>query len=149
MNFASSRAFPCGLVAFFALAVAGCGGADGLGQVSGIVTLDGELLPNATVEFSSLGQGSVSYGKTDENGHYKMEFTLSSTGASLGENAVKIYTFDVGPPPPGSDQMFSTYQELVPDKYNKNSDLVRTVESGNNEINFELDSDGTITQGAP
>ena len=56
------------LLAVAAVMTAGCGKSD-LGAVTGRVTMDGKPLPNAFVEFIPTGgQGSVSYGKTDDNG---------------------------------------------------------------------------------
>ena len=134
------------LFALLALSVllAGCSGRSDLGQVSGKVTLDGEPLADARIEFSPTLQGSISNGRTDENGEYSLMFSRSVAGASLGENLVRISTHDVGFDP--SKGEFSI-PERVPAKYNRNSQLKVVVESGKNRHDFDLSSDeGRVIQ---
>jgi hypothetical protein len=122
--------------------LAGCwGGDDGpkRGEVSGVVTLDGEPVKGAILEFIPEAQdGTTSYGGTDEDGHYTMLFGSSRTGAVLGRNLVRITTDDrssVG----GEDYEFT---ELFPPKYNVRSDIYVDVQAGENEFNFACESEG-------
>ena len=117
------------------LLAVGCGN-ENLATVTGTVTLDGEPLPNAFITFVPQGEtGSTSFGKTDEDGAYEMVFSDTQAGAWVGENVVRITTADVGMSPG------ENIPELVPDVYNENSTLIRTVEPGSNEFNFALESD--------
>ena len=123
------------VIAVAALLAAGCGGGGAgdqpeLGQVSGVVTLDGQPLPNATVEFSPE-QGRPSIGKTDEEGHYELQYTQDETGAKIGPHKVRIRTFDYATPDAA---------ERVPAKYNEQTELTADVTPGSNTIPFELES---------
>jgi len=111
--------------------VAGCSksGPD-LAPVSGRVTLDGQPVENADVTFQPEGSKSPSFGRTDKDGNYTLGYKKGVVGALVGKHAVQI----------------STSPEIVkgpnrfPAKYNTNSELHRDVESGKNEINFDLTS---------
>lgn len=126
------------IAAILAFCLMGCGGTgDGLGGVTGTITLNGDPLVGVIVEFSPTdSSGSMAMGLTDSSGHYELMFSMSQTGASLGSNTVKISTADAGLP----DGSGKTIKELVPAEYNSKSSLVATVEAGANVIDFELKS---------
>lgn len=105
----------------------GCGG-EQFGHVSGKVTLDGEPLAGATVEFSPDG-GSPAYGVTNERGEYKLLFSADQQGATVGQHRVRIFSFNEGRP---------REPERVPVKYNRQSDQIREVKRGHQTINFAL-----------
>ncbi len=126
----------CLLAAWLAIA-SGCSSNENLSEVRGVITLDGRPLPDAMVVFSPTGTGTTSYGRTDSDGNYRMLFRDNEYGAWLGENIVRITTFDLG-----------GKKELVPVVYNAKSTLTAQVASGENVHNFELKSDaGKIIQG--
>lgn len=124
--------------AIFIVCLMGCGGTgDGLGSVTGTVTLNGEPLAGVVVEYSPTGgSGSMAMGLTDESGYYEMMFSMNQKGASLGSNKVSISTADAGLP----DADGKNIKELVPAEYNSKSTLVATVKAGANVIDFELKS---------
>src|SRR5690606_27047316 len=73
----------------------GCGGTDGppLGSVSGRVTLDGQPLANAVVQFQPTGaDGTYSAGRTDEDGYYQLRYTRDRYGALIGSHRVSVST---------------------------------------------------------
>lgn len=124
------------------LCLSGCGdGGPELGQVTGLVTLNGEPLPEAMVFFKHESGGRIARAVTDEMGRYELNFNSSNAGAIVGSNTVRISTFvealrdDAGRLVPGTGK-----EELVPKKYNKETDLTVDVEPGSNEFNFELQS---------
>lgn len=135
-------ALACGIL------MVGCGGsADGpeRAEVYGVVKMDEKPLPNASVRFVPVDaeEGRPSFGYTDEEGYYELQYSSSTAGAMLGEHVVRISTFNAGdedeyggvlPPTP----------ETVPVQYNQSSELKRTVRAGDNEFNFELSSEGEI-----
>ena len=103
------------------------------GQVEGVVTLDGQPLPNAELAFYPQ-EGRASQGVTDESGHYRLMFTYDSPGCIPGNHEVMITTRR-----PESDvEGAAMLPELVPKKYRKRGELKATVEPGANEINFDL-----------
>ena len=115
------------------LFVSGCGGGPSLGEVSGKVTLDGQPLAGALVEFQpSEGRGSI--GSTDAQGVYKLSYTEDSQGAALGKHTVRITMAndDEDQKKPGAG--------TIPARYNSKSELSADVKSGSNEFNFDLES---------
>ncbi|MCA9190393.1 MAG: carboxypeptidase regulatory-like domain-containing protein [Planctomycetales bacterium] len=122
------------------LLLTGCGGRSDLGQVAGRVTLDGAPVENASVEYTPVSEGSLATGRTDANGEFSLMFSRSVAGASLGENIVRISTFDVA-----YEEGKGEYSipERIPAKYNRNSELKVKVEPGRNRHNFELEGDGS------
>ena len=120
----------------FCLLLAGCGSEGDLASVKGKVTLSGEPLEGAIVQFQPTAEdGSPSAGKTDAKGRYELMYTFDTPGAMPGEHVVTIRTAaayyeeeDTDAPP----------VERIPAKYNTRSELKRTVEPGKNTIDFEL-----------
>jgi hypothetical protein len=132
--------FPCSIC--FSLAIAalvGCSEQAGpkLARVSGVVTLDGQPVQGAGLEF--IGEaGGVAYGKTDASGRYQMSFGQNRAGALVGKNLVRISSSDkvvVG------DKKYESTQ-VFPKKYNANSDQYVHVAPGSNTLDFACESAG-------
>jgi hypothetical protein len=121
-----------------ALLIGGCGGRSDLGEVSGTVTLEGEPLANARIVFQPQSQGSASFGMTDEQGKYTLQYSDEDMGAAIGTHTVSISTFVV--PDPDADEPAEAREERVPAKYNVDSELTAEVTAGSNTINFELEA---------
>ncbi len=131
----------------------GCSG-DGtkLGAVSGIVTLDGQPLENASVSFHpSKGRGS--FGTTDAEGRYVLEYHKGRKGATAGHHKVTITTKVWTQPSRSVDYEVSARDkkkeagkprsELLPAKYRVREQTVLSADvvlSGANEHNFDLKS---------
>ncbi len=120
------------------IALAGCsGGSDGgikppeLGKVTGTVTLDGNPLEGAMVEFSPANS-RPSFGTTNAEGVYTLSYDEKRVGAAVGEHTVKIITRQ------GTAALGDS--EAVPARYNEKSELKATVESGDNTFDWELTS---------
>lgn len=108
----------------------GCGGdLPELGKVKGVVTLDGQPLAEAQVEFLPES-GRPSGAETDEDGRYRLRYTADTDGAIVGRHTVKIRTAIDGRDDPAS--------ERLPPRYHSPSELTADVEAGSNEIDFEL-----------
>jgi len=119
------------------IVLAGCGKNEKLSEVTGVVNLDGSPLADAMIVFSPVGEGTTSYGRSDSSGQYRMLFRDNEYGAWLGENIVRITTFDLG-----------GKREQVPVVYNARSTLKVDVKPGENVHNFDLlSSAGRIIQG--
>ena len=119
----------------------GCGGDANLGDVTGVVTLDGKPLPDAFVTFTPQeagpdSNGTATFGRTAADGSYRMYFTDDKMGSTLGPNSVSIETWDVSSDGPGT-------KEIVPNVYNSKTTLVADVKSGKNSFNFDLKSDAS------
>lgn len=114
-------------------AAAGCGAEKGpqIGQVEGVVTLDGKPLANAAIIFKPV-HGRESNAVTDSQGHYSLSYKPDTTGAIVGNHRVSISTKSEFQP-----------KELVPTHYHHEDVPAVTVEPGDNSINFELKSSAT------
>lgn len=121
------------------LAVVGCSGKrrelPPLGEVKGVVSLDGRPLPRAAVSFVPYERGNGAYGTTDEAGRYTLQYAVNHPGAVVGRHRVEIRTGGEGRDKDGN---FVETAEQLPAKYHAKSELMATVAAGPNEINFEL-----------
>ena len=115
------------------LLLAGCGSGDGLARVKGKVTLNGEPLEGAIVQFQPTAEGGTpSAGKTDAQGRYELMHTFDQPGAMPGEHIVSIRTAAAYYDEEGD------VEERIPPEYNDRSTLKRTVEPGRNTFDFNL-----------
>ncbi len=120
----------------FGLITAGCGSADGLARVKGTVTLRGQPLEGAVVDFRPLEPGgSPSSGITDAEGRYVLMHNFNTAGAMQGEHVVSIRTAQTIFDDQGIEH---ESEECVPANYNTHTQLKRTVEAGRNTIDFDL-----------
>jgi hypothetical protein len=126
------------------VSAAGCSGekVPGLGRVTGIVTMDGQPVADASVTFDAAKPGEPpSLGKTDSSGNYELYYSRGHKGATIGEHAVYISTYQ-GP----TDENPQSKKETIPTKYNGKSELKVTVTRGKNTHDFPLKSGGEIIQ---
>ncbi len=139
----------CGLLS-------GCGGAPtpqygnlGLLNVTGQVQLNGQPLPSAVVIFEDQQSSKFSYGLTDSNGHYKLQFDSNKSGTTPGTKIVRISTTtkilglnsdeEGGETDENKTSNQSASKELVPVKYNKESTLQVDVDSSKTKFDFNLE----------
>jgi len=116
--------------------IAGCGSDSDLASVKGKVTLSGQPLEDAIVEFQPMSaDGSSSSGRTDADGRYELMYTFDTPGVMPGQHVVTIRTTGTFFDDDGNE---IEREERVPAKYNTSTDLKRTVEPGSNTINLEL-----------
>ena len=126
----------CLATVMLCLLPAGCGSDDDLATVKGKVTLNGQPLQDATVEFQPTAAGAApSAGKTDTKGRYKLMYSFDVPGAVSGEHVVSIRTAGTYFDDQGNEL---EREERVPAKYNKHTELKRTVQPGRNNFDFEL-----------
>jgi len=142
-----------------ASALVGCGGPKGnyslvdLVKGHGTITLDGQPLPDAVVTFEDPADDTMSYAKTDAQGNYTLQFDSEMSGVKVGKKVVRISTTrrllalaskpgeeegeaDGDPDAVGKKKPI----ELVPDKYNKSSELTAEVVQGTTRYDFALQS---------
>ncbi|WP_231753254.1 carboxypeptidase-like regulatory domain-containing protein [Rosistilla carotiformis] len=104
--------------------------------MTGTVTLDGQPLADAVVSFQSKDAGRVASGATDAAGNYTIYLLNDIEGAPVGTNQVMIVTAK-----PGDDAIpGSAKPEVLPAKYNAESELSADVQPGDNQFDFELTS---------
>ena len=106
-----------------------------LGEVAGVVSLNGRPLPRAAVSFVPYERGDASYGSTDDTGRYTLQYAVNHPGAVVGRHRVEIRT---GGESRDKDGNYVETPEQLPAKYHTASELTATVAAGPNEINFKL-----------
>ena len=101
------RTFAAGLLAAGLVAVCGCGNS-GYTAVTGVVLLDGEPVPEASVAFvpeDPRGEGATGF--TDESGRFTMKST-NTDGVKPGKYKVRIQAFaEKAPPTKGMSQVMA------------------------------------------
>ena len=101
-----------------------------LAPVTGRVTLGGEPLPDAEVEFQPL-EGAPSYGSTDADGNFTLHYTRDLEGAEIGQHIVRIKSevelVD-------ADGETIEAPQKVPERYHNRSELRREVVRGRNHF---------------
>jgi hypothetical protein len=123
------------------LGLPGCGNANlNVAPVSGTVTLDGIPLKSASVTFQPKDGGRPSFGVTNEQGRYVLEYSLEELGAKVGTCTVRISTESRD-----SDSGAKPTKELVPRRY-FTEPLEVQVESKSNSINIALTSKAIATK---
>lgn len=133
--------FICSLLC---LTLSGCGGSDlDLVPVSGVVTLDGQPLENASVTFAPITDASIaptSTGRTDKDGRFTLSTIQGESGAIVAEH--KVIIFVEGEADEGDDASANSKSNTIPDRYNNNSELRKTVPpEGLENAEFRLTSD--------
>lgn len=110
-----------------------------LGTVSGNVTLDGDPVEDAYVEFFPLFAGGTecrSAKKTDADGYFEMQYSVERSGVLIGKHQVQISTRDWEKQPNGSNKEIP---ERIPGHYfGSDSILEFDVKEGENVANFDL-----------
>ncbi len=128
-------------LALLCVSLGGCGSRDmKVAPVSGTVTLDGNPLEQASVLFQPAGGGRPSFGVTDEDGRYTLNYNMHEGGAEVGECTVSISTrLQAGGDGENYEDDSKVLPERVPAKYAKEP-IVVTVEPKTNTIDIELTS---------
>ncbi|MFO0818145.1 MAG: carboxypeptidase-like regulatory domain-containing protein [Pirellulales bacterium] len=132
------------LAALMTTVLAGCGGRENLGSVSGQVKLGDQPLAGALIRFQPQQPGSPSSAISDESGYYTLTYTRDLRGAEIGTHRVTISTFSRGNP--DGEPPAPPVPERVPAKYNTASQLTAEVKQGSNEIDFQLESTAPVVQ---
>ena len=112
----------------------GCGGPQ-LGYVEGTVRMDGQPVKDATVIFQP-DDGLPSHGETDSQGHYELKFS-DKLGAVVGGHTVTVETYRISTDASGEPV---ESREMIPAKYNSETELSREVVAGKQTIDFDLTS---------
>lgn len=131
---------PLCVVSIFSLA--GCGGADlpELGEVTGTVTLNGQPVEGALVEFIP-DSGRPSSGVTDAEGVYTLTYTAEASGAVTGTHTVNITTARAQQGGEGDEPLVEARPETIPQAYNDETTLSVEVEAGSNTHDFVLEGE--------
>ena len=117
---------------------------EGFAEAYGPVTLDDKPLPNAQVEIET--EKGTSYGRTDQNGRYVVEYSQGLKGAGKGKATVRIRTNVTFPDEDTSQLEYDSNtgdyrkEELVPARYNGRSELTVEITDDGAPYDFHLKS---------
>lgn len=133
------------VVILLAAAVAGCGKNPlGRQKVSGRITLDAKPLAQGSIGFEPQQPGGVSSGAMIREGAYTIE---ELKGLPPGKYRVRISAADMSDeqqgdaivtPPGGAPPR--ARKDLIPPKYNTQTELSVEVKAGANRLDFDLKS---------
>lgn len=135
----SLRFWRIAFAALFTATFVGCGGSNlpDTAEVTGVVTVDGEPVENASVMFAPVEAGRPAVGSTDAQGHYTLMFTSELRGAPIGENKIFLSTASKEKKADDGTIIQEARPELIPAEFTDGSQT-RDVKPGQNVINFEL-----------
>jgi hypothetical protein len=129
------------------LALPGCGRREVLGSVSGVVTIEGQPVPRATVIFDNDQLGVHMMAEADEQGRYTVRMA-NGDGLPLGEYDVRVcppvQDHPLGPiKAPPSGQQVDPYRDTIPLRYRdrKTSNLKLVVTPETNHLNVNMKRD--------
>lgn len=104
-----------------------------MGDVAGTVTLDDRPIEEGTIRFMPIDGKTANAGGVIKQGKFRVR-------APVNKHRVEVYYPQL--PPGGIPKRMSNVdfviRELVPAKYNSESELVLDVQGGLNEPHFEL-----------
>jgi hypothetical protein len=124
------------------LMLSACGGKQKpqptLVNVTGLVTLNGKPLPNATVIFLPQGPGEISGGRTNETGEFSLKHSQNEAGAVPGTYRVEIRTG--GEVLDSDGRIVSESREILPVRYHSESTLTAEVPASGAKLDFALKS---------
>ncbi|MBN2292516.1 MAG: hypothetical protein JXM70_08835 [Pirellulales bacterium] len=136
-----TRLLPITSLALFSLlALIGCGGADNRAGVSGKVLLDGRPVAKGTISFIPVeGTEGPTSGGDIINGEYAV---TSDKGVAVGKNRVIIRSVVKSGRKinMGNGDVDDEWVQMIPARYNKQSDLICIIQAGSNQQDFELQS---------
>lgn len=78
------------LVQLVLVAATGCDSGPRVAPVQGTVLRSGKPVPNASITFYPAAAGRPSYGMSDTEGAYSLEYSESKQGAIVGEHKVTV-----------------------------------------------------------
>jgi hypothetical protein len=128
----------CGVMMLVVGSLAGCQRGPAVGTVEGEVTLDGQPLKEGRIALTPLDGQSQTAGATITDGKFALEAPATSMKVEINANRVigKRRVYEDSPQSPVVDVV----EELIPPRYNINSELTLEVKPGPQQAKFELKS---------
>ena len=121
---------------FVCAVLTGCG--DGKSNVTGTVTFDGQPVKSGSITFVKSEGGQVREGAVIKDGSfetsvppgkYKIEITAQKVTSTRTQKG-----FD------GKDEVIELTAEMIPEWYNKKTELTEEIKSGATTLKFDLKS---------
>lgn len=118
--------------------IAGCNKGPAVGTINGEVTLDGKPIQDGRILFSPIdGQGGTGGGPIVEGKFTAPDVPANKMKVEINGNKVigKIKAYDTPESP-----LMDNVVEIVPHRYNVNSELTLEVKPGIQDVKYELKS---------
>lgn len=132
----------CAALAILTAAIVGCGNGDipPVGEVHGQVKLNGQPVDGCQVMFEPVSGGRSSTAMTDADGRYTLRYNGDAAGALLGKHKVRLITARGARRDDNGRVVDPGQKEKMPKEYNSETTQVVEVTSGDNPIDFEVES---------
>jgi len=114
------------------MAFLGCGGEP---MVSGTVNVDGKPLEKGSISFFPVDGKTHTAGGDIEEGSYSVPVPVGVMKVEIRKPKIKGYK-KLYPTPDAKE--YPVFEEALPDRYNKHSELKLDVKPGRNQKDFEL-----------
>lgn len=118
------------------LAITGCGASDGIVQVSGAVTYQGQPVPDGEIVFTPKSGDLPSAAGKIEQGKFKCQVPPGPSVVRITAYREVPGKFDQSNP----GETNPVVEMYIPPQYNSRSQLEVTVDSSNPAVDFELGS---------
>ncbi len=114
----------------------GCGGSgDGLQELTGRVTYNGEPIPEGRIQFRALDEGQHAYAGTIENGQYTVRVAPGPTAVEIRASRLIPGKYDESNP----GEREPVGEMYIPEKYNSRTELQVTIDPSAETENFDLE----------
>jgi hypothetical protein len=117
--------------------ISGCGEPQNRTEVSGTIRVNGKPLPEGSIAFRPTdGNEGPSSGGEIVNGAY---YVARAKGAATGKNLVLIRSAaSTGRKVERFGRLEDERTQVIPPKYNERSEIVRDLQPGSNQLDFDL-----------
>ena len=120
----------------------GCKPSDGLNDVEGTVTLNGQPLASGHIDMGPMaGQSGTPVGADIVDGKFKMRASEGEMVVSIRSQQTVTITEEEQTADEKAHGITTRMKELLPEKYNNRSELKQTINKGNNTVSFDLTTD--------
>ncbi len=113
----------------------GCDSSPKLGQVTGVLTMDGEPIKNGSIEFIPSAGGRPSLALTDEHGRYTAYYLPNVPGAVPGKHRIR---FEIAKAKPGDPGLVRPKGKGRPKGEVTLEPSTIEVVAGDNQVDFKL-----------
>lgn len=111
------------------------------GHVTGVVTINGSPVEEATVTFAPVEGGRSAIATTQADGSYELHYTPGVKGAKRGANTVRITTYEAPELDDNNRVVTPPTPERFPPEYSRGKDVTVEVSSGENTFDFAIEAD--------
>lgn len=135
MLYTSQLATACGFV--LVLCLSGCGPRDGLTQISGTVSYDGQPVAKGNISLMPVDGVGPSAAAIITDGKYKVKIAPGSKRVKI--EAFKVVGKELYRPNDPTSGMVDALEQYLPERYNTKSELTRDVTNGIGTLDFSLE----------